>query len=358
MRELTPTHARRRRPRKLRKEPVDSQTGGPQSAQPTELEVPPAIGLPKAEENDALPEAVEASITIPKETENASSVSPTRKRRRPRKIAIRSKKVEAASTIDGSERNDSPVEEPKSPGARPIEDRVTVLEHRIDGIDGKVEAAVVGVEQLKLKGKGRRRSKARTDKAPEEHASEQLTILEVESDIEEIPRTSSPSLDRPSKEQPSSTHTAAKPQQNPLILHGNYSVPLPKGVTPKDVQAVRTGARAAGSIAREINAAFTTRVRTSQDFSLNRTSVGGLLSQATRMMTEAINSVDFDAAIRDSEPRPDGRTQTGPRPGARKFGVRSRPSTKISRSVSASVPLSNEQEHRRMKQRGLDYSQI
>jgi len=240
------------------------------------------------------------------------------------------------------------------------------LEQRIDGLDGRVESTVLEVEQLKVKGKAaRRRSKASSKRNTSEVVTEQVTV-DVDSDIEEIPRTSSPTLDQQGHPRPP-RQQQSREQSKPLVLKGNYSVPLPRGVTTKDVQAVQAGAKAAGSIAREINAAFTTRVRTSQEVRVNRgptkvdSSWGGLLGQATRMMTDAINSVDFDAAIKNSGAGTMAGAESGlgsSSRGGRKFGVQSRPSRTITRSVSASVPLSNEDEARRMRQKGLDFSQI
>jgi hypothetical protein len=143
-------------------------------------------------------------------------------------------------------------------------------------------------------------------------------------DIEDLPPSSSyTSASRSRAYQTSASSSSSSLTQRNVALAGSYRIPLPPSLDTADVRALKSGVAAAGSIAREISAAFRGSGR--QDYvndavketeTLDGTqtpksprSWATLLSDASRMVANAANAIEFEAAV---EARPQaGSSSTG-----------------------------------------------
>jgi hypothetical protein len=300
----------RRRPPKLRKE------SGRDAAEPGDqhgVQADPALGQndPAAGPARVRTKSTEDGQQAQKSnsrTREAGSVSPksaSKRRHRPTKLELRSNKKPKTEQTEQTEQMEQmeqsiiqPIPHEFSALGSPIEHRVTALEQRVDGLDDRLDDAVLQLNQLEIKTtKAQRRRRARKPKplvTESAHGDDEMSTNEA--DVEEIPRTSGPELEQNSKK--------------PLVMRGKYTVPLPPTVSREDVQTVQQGARVATTIAREIHTAFRANVRTSQDITVDRnTSWTGLFSQAAKTMVEAINAVDLETATQ--QPRNRRSRQTG-----------------------------------------------
>jgi hypothetical protein len=156
--------------------------------------------------------------------------------------------------------------------AAPVEERVTRLEHRVEEINYRLESTTLDVQQMQTGRAAIQRSAtepvrliedggepSERQAATSSSVGDSVDMLDdSDSEIEEITRAELP---------------PERPRPQPVVLAGSYNVPLPRGISTTDVQALQRGASAAGSIARTINASFrsssTTTVQESRGQSIN-----------------------------------------------------------------------------------------
>ncbi|KAF2669334.1 hypothetical protein BT63DRAFT_425072 [Microthyrium microscopicum] len=321
----SPAPARRRRPRKIARKPTASISETPAIQEPKQEQKQESkqeqkqIG-PVVEEVESEPEAQEPipirnptiedlSIQSP----NSSRASSRRRRRKPRKLAVRS-----ASTPQTAQLSTNPDET--------VIQRVSILESRVEEINYRLESTVTDVHEL------RTTTTTHTPTRPATTTSKSTPASRATHSAALVPVTQYPtSISEPNSDTESEIETIPRTTNQPdqLALKGSYRVPLPRGVSMQDVQAISRGASAATHVVREVNAAFraTTSVRTGGRVSTSASSrvvqmretgtssgqgggvMGGIFAQATRLVSEAMGAVEAGAAV--ERERPQGRGRQG-----------------------------------------------
>jgi hypothetical protein len=133
----------------------------------------------------------------------------------------------------------------------PVDESVTFIGHRVEDINNHLESTTLDVSKLQSGRSGpsghtgpnlRTIDEAEASHTPRTYSDSEIDMQDdSDSEIEEISRP------EPALEQSGAT---------PLVLRGNYEVPLPQGISTHDVRNVQRGAAAAGSIARTITSSF------------------------------------------------------------------------------------------------------
>lgn len=318
MAESSASGAVRRRPRKLdrNRSDQDSVRSGQkhtvlddtevESIYPAASEAPGPPQIQDIEEEDTAPAAAEASLQ-------------PRQRRRPRKL-IRN----AAS---------GPGIRPSSAGRdESIDVRVNRLESQVHALSRRLDSTTLEIGRLQA-------SSPRSSTFPDDITAppQRSTIPPVQADILRNAQTATANLERvnpsfprgastaliptptaddeiediPRPDLPTSSTTERPLQARTVSLTGNYKIPLPSTLSTDDVRAIKDGVYAAGSIAKEITAAF----RGSSSAAADTASIADgdvlagtetpkspgswarLIEGASQLVQKAARAIEVDAAV-------------------------------------------------------------